>query len=212
MARLRKQGTELVAAAIEVKLAQEAFLRLQSHFKTRPTVEDRTIGPVMSAPPLSRSTWTEDVALIAVQAAPQVNQIYLGFPHSEHFESFDIPDDGLFYVREIAPIHAAYDEDEKIIKRGRSTGLTVARCSTGFQSATWANGKVTREMCVVGLIGRQRLFSAQGGSGAAVINSSGQVVGLLTGGGGQLDLSYVTLMAWLRDSLKARFGLKLSLL
>jgi hypothetical protein len=78
-----------------------------------------------------------------------------------------------------------------VLKRGRTTGLTVGRATT-FVSYTRKyvsdnNTAVSKELMILSFDQSSGVFSAKGDSGSAVVDGAGRVVGILTGDGGATD-------------------------
>ena len=86
-----------------------------------------------------------------------------------------------------------------VLKRGRTTGLTVGR-ATSFVSYTRKyfsdkDTKESKELTILPFDKSSGAFSAEGDSGSVVVDGVGQVVGILTGGGGITDSTDITYVA-----------------
>ena len=96
-----------------------------------------------------------------------------------------------------------------VLKRGRTTGLTVGRTST-FVSYTRKyfsdnDTAVSKEWTILSFDKLSGTLSAKGDSGSVVIDGAGRVVGILTGGGGatdSTDVSYVTPLYFVMETIR----------
>jgi hypothetical protein len=169
--------------------------------------------------------YTQDVAVIAIDASKiepsrfAGNVIDLGtkyspdvltrmmHPNPKNSHNFDFPGDRLL------KLWGTIEEDEMrkpkmydqngdaciiVLKRGRTTGLTVGRTTT-FVSYTRKyfsdnNTAVSKELTILSFDKSSGAFSAKGDSGSVVVDGAGRVVGILTGGGAtdSTDITYVT--------------------
>ena len=83
-----------------------------------------------------------------------------------------------------------------VLKRGRSTNLTVGRATT-YVSYTRKyfsenDTAVSKEWVVIPLNSQSGVFSAKGDSGSVVVDGFGRIAGMLTGGSGSTESSDVT--------------------
>jgi hypothetical protein len=128
-------------------------------------------------------------------------------PNPKNSHNFDFPGDRLL------KLWGTIEEDEMrkpkmydqngdaciiVLKRGRTTGLTVGRTTT-FVSYTRKyfsdnNTAVSKELTILSFDKSSGAFSAKGDSGSVVVDGAGRVVGILTGGGAtdSTDITYVT--------------------
>lgn len=83
-----------------------------------------------------------------------------------------------------------------VLKRGRTTGLTVGRATTFVSYTRYYfsdnDTAVSKELTILSFDKSSGAFSAKGDSGSAVVDGAGRVVGILTGGGGATDSTDVT--------------------
>ena len=143
------------------------------------------------------------------------------FPQPHDHADFHVPDDLLLqlqdYVRE-NEMHDPQNYDVHnvktllAVKNGRSTGTTFGRVN-GLKSITrhytdYGIHKVSEEYVVLGYDTsslKNNKFSDPGDSGAIVIGRDGRIIGILTGGGGPTDETYITPYFWLEQRIKERF-------
>lgn len=83
-----------------------------------------------------------------------------------------------------------------VLKRGRSTNLTVGRATT-FVSYTRKyfsedDVAVSKEWAVIPLNHQSGVFSAKGDSGSVVVHGLERIAGMITGGSGATETSDVT--------------------
>jgi hypothetical protein len=96
-----------------------------------------------------------------------------------------------------------------VLKRGRTTGLTVGRATT-FVSYTRKyvsdnNTAVSKELMILSFDQSSGVFSAKGDSGSVVVDGAGRVVGILTGGSGatdSTDVTYVTPISFVMEIIR----------
>ena len=98
------------------------------------------------------------------------------------------------------------------IKSGNATGVTIGRANGVFSYVRqyFNNGthQTSKEWAILSYDKKSGAFSAPGDSGALIADALGRFGGLLTGGSGtteDLDITYVTPVAWLLQPIKARF-------
>ena len=186
--------------------------------------------------------WTEDWAIGQVDAnkidvdtfCP--NTLDLGFEftwlqlnslmkvNSESPPSFEYPEGCVLPIRGIvsdAEIRNPGDKDENgdpcitVLKRGKTTGLTVGRVNNvdSFVRKYWDDGTVdtSMELPVFGHESknpskRSKPFSKPGDSGSAVVDGKGRVIGMIIGGVGfttASDVTYVTPAEFLFDQIRS---------
>ncbi|KAK7032242.1 hypothetical protein VNI00_013200 [Paramarasmius palmivorus] len=158
------------------------------------------------------------------------NQIYIGgnlspsdygkimFPRPEDQGSYKYPRDGLLQAYNVVKdkeIRSPQQFDANgykclhVVKNGQATGTTVGRVS-GLNSFTrvytkHGNKQTSVEVAVLPYDMKRGAFSAPGDSGAIVLERSGGIVGMLTGGGGaaeENDITYLTPYWWFEEQIK----------
>jgi hypothetical protein len=82
-----------------------------------------------------------------------------------------------------------------VLKRGRTTGLTVGRGNNVFSY-------IRRYIAILPFDSKAGDFSAKGDSGSVVVDGAGRIGGLLTGGGGDTDSTDVTYVTPINFVLK----------
>lgn len=104
-----------------------------------------------------------------------------------------------------------------VLKNGNTSGLTVGRLNTirAFNREYFKGvaGKMSREVSVLPRNWKSGPFSARGDSGSVVVDATGRICGILTGGDGATDVSdctFVTSIDFLVKRL-ATFGIKANL-
>src|SRR5258708_2217103 len=127
-------------------------------------------------------------------------------PNPRNSHNFVYPGDRLLSLRGTITDNemrkpTMYDQNNNrcmmVIKRGRTTGVTIGRANNIF-SYTRNYGDVSgvsKQWVILPFNKKSGVFSAKGDSGSVVVDGAGQVGGLLTGGGGVMDsfdVSYVT--------------------
>lgn len=139
-------------------------------------------------------------------------------PHIANQPSFEFPGDRILEFHGTLTIDQMHSPDPKkvdsrgeltimVLKRGATTGLTVG-CLNNIRSILRKPfkalaGEYSMEVAVLPRTSKSGAFSDGGDSGAAVVNGKGAVVGMLTGGGGEVfDCSYVSPISFLLDCLK----------
>jgi hypothetical protein len=179
--------------------------------------------PIVIGAGTKQQQYTQDVAVIAIDASKiepsrfAGNVIDLGtkyspyeltcmmHPNLKNSHNFDFPRDRLLKlwgtVEEDEMKHPkVYDQNGDacivVLKRGRTTGLTVGR-STTFITYTRKyfslnDTAVSKELTVLSFDKSSGPFFAKGDSGSVVVDGAGRVVGILTGGGGATDSTDVT--------------------
>jgi len=98
------------------------------------------------------------------------------------------------------------------MKCGRSTAWTVG-ISNELQSDCQRDGRVvSTEWCIIDQPGSNTVFSMKGDSGAAVLDFTGRVAGILHGGGhtksSGAELTYATPIEWIFEDIKEHLGVK----
>jgi hypothetical protein len=143
------------------------------------------------------------------------------YPNPRNSHNFDYPGDRLLSLRGIIMDEemrrpTMYDQNNDpcimVIKRGRTTGLTVGRANDVFSYTRNYFGDndfgVSKEWAVLPFDNRSGAFSAKGDSGSVVVDGAGRIGGILTGGGGTTDSSDVTYVTPIDFVLKTIRGNK----
>ena len=102
-----------------------------------------------------------------------------------------------------------------VLKRGRTTGLTVGRGNNVFSYTRKYFGDhsaVSKEWAILPFSNKSGAFSAQGDSGSVVVDGAGRMGGLLTGGGGTTgtgatDVTYVTPIDFVLKTIRSNKSL-----
>jgi len=176
--------------------------------------------------------FTQDMAIIAVDASKfdlgsfPCNVIDLGFKYSpqtltsmmhgniKNLHSFDFPVDRLLRLQGSITVEEMrnpkmLDQNGQpcimVLKRGPTTGLTVG-CANNVISYTRYYGVVTGVSKEWAILPFDRApFSDKGDSGCVVVDGSGRIGGILTGGGSATDttddITYVTPFQFIMDTI-----------
>ncbi|KAH9053062.1 hypothetical protein EDB87DRAFT_1676932 [Lactarius vividus] len=175
--------------------------------------------------------YTQDVAVIEIDASkidpssfpgnainlvstkfPFVTLIFMMHPNLRNTHNFNYPSDRLLRLRGTITDNemrkaTMYDRDNKpciiVLKRGRTTGLTVGRANNVFSCTRKYFGDnntgISKDWVVLPFDNSHRNrsgdFSAKGDSGSVVVDGAGGIGGLITGGAGKadrVDFTYVT--------------------
>ena len=129
------------------------------------------------------------------------------YPNAKNSYNFEFPGDRLLEVWGVIEEDEMrkpkmYDQNDDgcimVLKRGRTTGLTVGRAAT-FVSYTRKylsdNGiAVSEELTILPFDGSSGAFSAKGDSGSVVIDGAGRVIGILTYSCDATDSADITYM------------------
>ena len=166
--------------------------------------EDWAIGQ-LDANKINTDTFFPNILDLGFEFEPKKLDSMMN-PNSENPPSFKYPDGRLLHIRGIVSddeIQNPTDKDKNgdpllmVLKRGKKTGLTVGRTNNvkSFIRKYWKDSKDTStELAVHGL--ESVRFSDHGDSGAVVVDGTGRVVGMVTGGvsrsGTSPDINYVT--------------------
>ena len=143
------------------------------------------------------------------------------FSQPEDRENYQYPTDGLLQVCGVVKAHEMREPPhldvhrEKallVIKNGLATGTTVGRAN-GLYSFTrvYTEGEAALtsiETAILPYDKQRGPFSANGDSGAIILDRSGRIVALLTGGAGthnKVDVTYGTPYWWLEGQIKTAF-------
>lgn len=149
------------------------------------------------------------------------------YPHPANPKSFRYPGDRLLKCHGTVSDKEMYRPDPRnqdhneepvvmVLKNGNTTGLTVGRLNTirAFVRHYFdgAPGEMSKEVSVLPRILKRHayLFSECGDSGSVVIDGTGRIYGIITGGEGATDATdctYVTSINFLLKRLAA-FGIK----
>lgn len=140
------------------------------------------------------------------------------FPHPEDQAEYRYPDDGLLQVYGIVkdneirqPQHLDIHGEKVlfVVKNGMATGTTIGRAN-GLGSFTriytdYDIKHTSIETAILPYDKQHSPFSAQGDSGAIILDRAGRIVALLTGGSGitnETDITYGTPYWWLEEQIK----------
>ena len=143
----------------------------------------------------------------------------LMFPNPTNRHNFKYPTNRLFKVRGIVPDEemrhpTILDQNGEpcliVMKRGKTTGLTVGRANpiSSYVRNYYGNGdtQTSKEWAIFPYDNKSGPFSAKGDSGSGIVDCFGRLGGLLTGGDGvseSSDVTYATPISFILDSLKA---------
>ncbi|TFK53866.1 hypothetical protein OE88DRAFT_1732622 [Heliocybe sulcata] len=200
--------------------------------------EDRDIGEVIHVEPIASvgpQKFTEDWALVALDESKfewdkfKGNVVYIGasfsilVPQDEDRIGYVYPDDGLLQARGAIQLDDIYnpkqvdDNGEQcllVVKNGLATGTSIGRV-LGMESYTrvYKEGKIDKTSVEIGVLPYgykrgPRPFSAPGDSGSIVLDRSGGILGMITGGAGtadDIDVTYVTPYMFLDKAIKRYF-------
>ncbi|KAI1794932.1 hypothetical protein LXA43DRAFT_994955 [Ganoderma leucocontextum] len=193
---------------------------------------------------LGEHMYTEDVAIIEVDSSKikpdtfRPNVLDLGFEFelptltmmlrprwdTEAPPPFKYPRDRLLRLHSIIPDSELRDPQEKdsngdrcivVLKRGRTTGLTVGRINNvpSYTRTYWEDGTadVSMEWPIFGYGYDSKkprdAFSEPGDSGSAVVDSKGRIAGIITGGAGfrpASDITYMTAVEFIYNQMLTR--------
>ena len=185
--------------------------------------------------------YTQDVAVIDVDTSkidPRSftgNAIDLGtkftpnalkkmmHPNRRNSHSFDFPGDRLLKLRgtitddemrKPTMVDENGDGCIMVLKRGRTTGLTVGRANNIFSyTRIYFGGRytgVSKEWAILPFDNKSGAFSAKGDSGSVVVDGAGRIGGLLTGGSGptdSTDVTYVTPIDFVLKTIRSHKSL-----
>lgn len=143
------------------------------------------------------------------------------FPQLEDRADYEYPDDGLLQAFGIVnsdeicqPQHLDIHGNKALIvvKNGLATGTTVGRAN-GLESFTriYSDHGIEHTSIEIGILSHDRQqgpFSAQGDSGAIILDRAGRIVALITSGAGTTDatdVTYGTPYWWLEEQIKKVF-------
>jgi len=143
------------------------------------------------------------------------------FPQPEDQADYEYPDDGLLQAFGVVkdhemrhPQHLDADGEKAllVVKNGLTTGTTIGRAN-GLDSFTrvyndYSIESTSVETAVLPYNKQRGPFSARGDSGSIILDRSGRIVALLTGGGGstdETDITYGTPYWWLEEQVKKAF-------
>ena len=143
------------------------------------------------------------------------------FPHPEDKADYEYPDNGLLQAFGVVKDHEIRQPQHldvhgqkvlMVVKNGQTTGTTVGRAN-GLDSFT----RVCSQYSIMGTCIETAIlpydqqrgpFSAPGDSGSIILDRSGRIVALLTGGCGstdETDITYGTPYWWLEERVKKAF-------
>ena len=96
-----------------------------------------------------------------------------------------------------------------VIKSGTATGVTIGHATGPFSFVRdEETGETSKAWAILNYDKDSDVFSHPGDSGAAVVNGSGEIGGIITGGTGIFktsDITYATPMFWLWPRIKSHF-------
>jgi hypothetical protein len=218
----RKDGQKELGRAKESATALPDFHQeLSTHWATD---SSRILGHVIFSPPIAVGTgteqYTQDVAVIEIDSSKIEPSSFIGniinlgkfsvdLIHKIHPNEFKFPLDRLLKLRGTIAVDeirrpTMYDEHGQpcimVLKRGRTTGLTVGRSNNvlSYTRKRYGDGapRVSMQWAILPFDEKSGPFSAKGDSGSVVVDGAGRIGGLLTGGGGSrdedMDVAYVT--------------------
>ncbi|TFK63246.1 hypothetical protein BDN72DRAFT_964022 [Pluteus cervinus] len=185
----------------------------------------------------SPNQYTQDIAIIDVDTSKinlsefQGNAIHLGtkfsvgelslmmYPNAKNTHNFEYPIGRLLHLQGIIENYemrkpTMYDQNDErcimVIKRGRSTGLTVGRANNLFSyTRRFLGGKclgISKEWAILPFDQKSRSFSDLGDSGSVVVDGAGRIGGLINGGCGSvygIDITYVTPISFVLDTIRS---------
>ena len=103
-----------------------------------------------------------------------------------------------------------------VLKNGSKTGRTIGRANNVFSYTRYyfenSPGVISKEWAILPADSRSSPFSAPGDSDSVIVDGSGRIGGLLTGGGGATetsDITYATPASFVLERLEA-FGFKVN--
>ena len=106
------------------------------------------------------------------------------------------------------------DPDIMVLKNGNTSNLTVGRLNTirAFirEYAEGRPGQMSKEVGVLPRNSKSGPFSERGDSGSVVLDATGRVCGIITGGDGSTDVSDCTFVTSINFLVKrlSEFGIK----
>lgn len=247
--RFDRERTQVKGGITAAEQAIEELTKLHEEVKRWEKLEDRVIGHIVYAPPITvgadPDNFTEDLALVKIDASKfdasnvETNCIDLGTkiddpeltammcPNPTSPYTFDYPTDRLLPLRDTIPFEEMRkpttldqngDHCITVLKRGRTSGLTVGRANgidsyVRYYDSVSVPPETSREWTIISYDGDSGAFSRKGDSGSVVVDGRGHIGGLLTGGDGateRSDLSYVTSIDFLLKHIKAWEGASLA--
>jgi len=192
--------------------------------------------PIVVGDGTKEQQYTQDVAVIAIDTSKiepskfAGNVIDLGtkyspgvlsrmmHPNLKNSHNFNFPGDRLL------KLSSTIGEDEMrkpkmydqngdacivVLKRGRTTGLTVGRATTSISYTrkyfSDNDTAVSKELTILSFDNSSGAFSVKGDSGSVVVDGAGRVVGILTGSGGatdSADVTYVTPISFVMEIIR----------
>ncbi|KAG0635402.1 hypothetical protein HOY80DRAFT_927239 [Tuber brumale] len=143
------------------------------------------------------------------------------YPNLNNSHIFEYPEDRLLRLAGTIPDLNMYhrnfgDSDDQhcllVLKHGNGTGLTVGRannlrsCVRNYYDTACSD--FSRELAILPLDRESGPFSAHGDSGACVVDGSGRMGGIITGGAGLThgtDITYVSSINQIMEGVKVKF-------
>ncbi|KAK0207623.1 hypothetical protein IW262DRAFT_1281921 [Armillaria fumosa] len=127
-------------------------------------------------------------------------------PNPKNSHNFEYPGDCLLSLQDTIKDEELrkpmmYDQNDErciiVLKRGKTTGLTVGRANNIFSYLCnySGDGQISKEWAILPYDNKSGAFSAKGDSGSVIVDGAGRIGGLLTGGAGtkdSLDVTYAT--------------------
>ena len=157
---------------------------------------------------------------LGTQITPEDFSIMM-HPHPTNPTSFKYPPDRLLKLQDtisMAEMRRPTTLDQNgepcltVIKRGEATGLTIGRANNILSRVRcYFGGKdpqESKEWAIFPQDSKPNQFSAQGDSGAVVVDGRGRIGGLITGGsglGGFSDITYATPIDFLMQRITDKF-------
>jgi hypothetical protein len=147
------------------------------------------------------------------------------YPNPANQGSFEYPGDRLLRFFGTVSDQEMYRPDPRnkdhdndpvimVLKNGNTSGLTVGRLNTirSFSRVYFEGGagKMSKEVSVLPRNSRSGPFSSRGDSGSVVVDGTGRVCGILTGGDGTTDVSDCTFVTSINFLIKrlADYGIR----
>jgi hypothetical protein len=221
----REDAQEEVKKAGDKKEALRDFhLELEENWATESSrILGHVIFSPPIVPSADTEHYTQDIAVIEIDTSKidpshfRGNVIDLGtkfspetltammHPNPENSDNFEFPTDRLLSVQGIIKGEelrkpTVYDENGNrcimVLKRGRTTGLTVGRANN-IMSYTRRHfrDQTSKQWAILPFDQKSGPFSDKGDSGSIVVDGAGRIGGIITGAGGlgdSCDVTYAT--------------------
>ncbi|KAJ7760931.1 hypothetical protein B0H16DRAFT_1661939 [Mycena metata] len=215
------QAKTLQILADAAQLCVELTSAFQQSVATWTDPSNRILGDVVLAPPIALGAglrnYTEDWALIELGRS-KINEtnlagnfIDLGMEDSDKFARKMCPrPPHEFSSREPSPRPSS--DAIVVLKRGAASDLTLGRANTLVSyvreyTATNEIRGTSKEWAILPYSEGSRAFSRPGDSGAVIVDGSGRIGGLLTGGTGRTpkeasDIAYATPIDFIMERMR----------